>query len=694
MITIQTNNRGQRILMLDSAYKLDENYDFTADMFDAVFVYTSSPEELKTIMDTVNPITSNKCCYKPFLALKSVKGKIGEYAELVDFYTYDINDTDTLDIVDETISKTVETGLSIDDSSVATGNLLFIRLCRYLISRGRTRFEPVLQESSSLGYVIPIFELFSRKGVYQFGEYVSFYQSMLEKGYIKVVRFINKIYLCPKCLHSHLLYLESCPRCHNSDIKSESVIHHFRCANISPEHTYNFGGQLRCPKCHLILRHIGVDYDRPSIVYTCGHCDNMFLQPQMSAVCTSCKTQSEVSRLMPYDITVFELTQLGKEVMVSPNIGFTVYADFYDNYMDYYRFIGRMRLLWELRETGHDVASGMRVARIWVLNENEDTCVLQGSLIALFCKRFPTRKISSANNMIYVKGIVNDQGSVNTEDLTTFKADIEEVLLQAACLLHEGERICYAFSTPTGSVDEFVAKLNYIETYPDKEINAIDDEHSRRVLNAESFVGTSYEHVQVDATSEQPTEEEERIKTEKRKKREREEGLDAMSPQTKWNIIWLMIALTALFVALGLYIKSNNFSSKGPADMDKRAEIRMKKIMGRDVDAVEMENIAETNDTVETPVPAIGHETVMDNEFKRMHVDEYYVVSASFKSEERVRKYMDEHRGDANLNVYHYGRRYIISPFKSYDRQVCEKFILNNKQYADCWIATRGEGVP
>ena len=272
MITIQNNKRQRRILIFDSAFNLEDSNDFLREMFDAVFVFTSSPDEAKAILNVINPVTSRKCCYKPFLLSRDLKGQLDEYDELVDCYTYDIDDAETLDTVEEIITHIESIDLQPDDNDVLSGNLFFVRLYRYLISRRVYNLTPELNHLSAMGYSIPLFELFYRQGAYSLNEYIIFNQSMVEKGYIRPVQFINKIYLCPKCLHSHLLYIENCPHCHSSDIKSEEVIHHFRCANISPEHTYNFGGQLRCPKCHQLLRHIGVDYDRPSVVYTCSNC--------------------------------------------------------------------------------------------------------------------------------------------------------------------------------------------------------------------------------------------------------------------------------------------------------------------------------------------------------------------------------------------------------------------------------------
>lgn len=559
--------------MLDNAYGLDESHDFTAEMFDAVFVYASSPEEVKAIMRTINPVTSVKCCYKPFIALKSVKGRMGEYDELIDHYTYDIDDIDSLDTVDEIIKATQDAGVVTDHNRTHSANIFFIRLCRYLISRGRTRLEPVLQENSSMGYVIPIFELFFEQQAFTLSEYITFYQSMLERGFIKVLRFINKIYLCPKCLRSHLLYIECCPRCHHSLIKSEDVIHHFRCANISPEHTYNFGGQLRCPKCHQLLRHIGVDYDRPSVVYTCQHCDNMFLQPQMTVVCTSCHTTTDVSDLTPHDITAFELTPLGREHIVSPNIGFTIYTDFFDNYIDYDRFVSRLRLLAELNEVNAGVQTVMDVAKIWLLDDNETTCQPSDELIAHFCRQFPTHKVSSAGNMIYVKGIVNNRDGEDAEYSQQFRDAIENAMQQATATLHDGERICYTLASPNEGIDAFLASLSFVEPYPDKQFVSTVDVG---VTNYDGSPDGDYdvETDDVESTSNIETSKSANgghTKTQNSSFQHQDDN-DAISPQAKWYIIMLLIILSVLFVALGFYIKAQNYSSVSTANYELRVK--------------------------------------------------------------------------------------------------------------------------
>lgn len=467
MITIQNNKRQRRILIFDSAFNLEDSNDFPRELFDAVFILASTPDEVKSILSTINPVTSRKCCYKPFFVSRDLKGQLGEYGELIDNYTYDIDDSETLDMVDEIINHVRHIGLQPDEHRFLSGNLFFIRLYRYLISRRIYSLTPQLNGMSSMGYSIPLFELFFKQDAYSLNEYIMFNQSLLEKRYVRTTSFINKIYLCPQCLHSHLLYIENCPHCHSSAIKGEEVIHHFRCANISPEHTYNFGGQLRCPKCHRLLHHIGVDYDRPSMVYSCSNCEHTFLQPRMTAVCATCHNQNDVSELTPYNITSFEITQEGREAIVSPNIGFTIYTDFYDNYVEYERFTGKIRMLSELKGTGGTDAR-IEVVKVWILNSEEETCPLHTDFIARFCKCFPTYWVSSANHMVYLKNTVYEDDSRSGAADDRLYERLDTMLAEAASHIRPEERICYAVARFSDNIEKFTDSLHYVSPFPDK----------------------------------------------------------------------------------------------------------------------------------------------------------------------------------------------------------------------------------
>ncbi|HLC83134.1 MAG TPA: hypothetical protein VJI69_04825, partial [Bacteroidia bacterium] len=69
---------------------------------------------------------------------------------------------------------------------------------------------------------------------------------------------------------------------------------------------------LTCPKCNKGLRHIGVDYDKPSIIHHCNSCDNNFQYFFVKAKCISCSQDIEVQYLIPKSINIYKLTKKGR----------------------------------------------------------------------------------------------------------------------------------------------------------------------------------------------------------------------------------------------------------------------------------------------------------------------------------------------------------------------------------------------
>lgn len=472
MITIQNNDGDRRVLLLDSPFALDESPDFPEYLFDVVFIANASAEETKTILSTINPVTSAKCCYKPLFVSSSLKGKMGNYDEIIDGYADDWNDMEVMTQIENIIDYNTKIRLNTQEDPIHSSNQFFIRLVRFLISRKKTILEPQLDVSASTGYVIPVFDLFYRLGFYELSEYFVFMQSMTEKGMFRTSKFVNKVYLCPTCLHSHILNIHSCPKCGQSSIKMEEVIHHFRCANVSPEHTYSFGGQLRCPKCHKILRHIGVDYDRPTTTHTCNICGNTFIEPKMTTVCTSCHETHDADELIPQDIYIYEITSEGKQSIISPNIGFTIYTEFYDNYIEYNRFANRIRLLAEQKFSGN-IKGDLLVGKIWILNEAGETMPIRPEGIELACLYFPSNKVSAANNITYIGTVIRNYTGDTEEGIINFQVMLAETIRASVPILNPGEKICYTYMKLQGNqstIDDFIKEMDFISSTPDDSV--------------------------------------------------------------------------------------------------------------------------------------------------------------------------------------------------------------------------------
>ena len=472
MITIQNTDGERRVLVLDSPFAIDESPDFPEYLFDVVFIVNESAEETKTILGSINPVTSAKCCYKPLFVSASLKGKMGNYDEIIDGYADDWNSLEVLTAVENLIAYRNQIGLGTQEDPILSSNQFFIRLTRFLISRKKTELVPKLDVSASTGYVIPVFDLFYRLGHYELSEYFVFMQSMTEKGLFRTSKFVNKVFLCPTCLNSHILFLQSCPKCGQSAIHTEEVIHHFRCANVSPEHTYNFGGQLRCPKCHKMLRHIGMDYDRPTTIHTCSTCGNTFIEPKMKSVCTNCHNNHDADELIPQDIYLYEITSEGRQSVISPNIGFTIYTEFYDNYIEYNRFVNRIRLLAEQKFSGN-IKGDLLVGKIWILNEQDETLPIRPESVEQVCMYFPNNKVSAANNITYIGNIVRDYSGDTEEEIINFQVLLSETIRAIQPTLNPGEKICYTYMKLMGNqstIEDFLKEMNYISVTPDDSV--------------------------------------------------------------------------------------------------------------------------------------------------------------------------------------------------------------------------------
>lgn len=677
MITIKSNDRGRQFLVFDTLFDLDKNPNFQDNTFSAVYITNDSLSETITILTHINPITSRKCCYKPFFVSKKHEGKLGEYSELVDGYIYDINDAETDNLTESILANLNETGIQRIVDDLSSSNLLFIRLLRFHISRKRRQLVPVLMEGSNLGYVLPVMSIFYKMGLYRHREYIIFMQTMFEKGYLRATQFLNKVYLCPQCMHTHLLYIETCPKCGSSNIKSEEVIHHFRCANIAPESAYNYGGQLRCPKCHQQLRHIGVDYDRPSTVFFCKSCTNSFLQPNMKVICTNCKKESTVSALVPNDVVAYEITEKGRRELISTNVYGSIYTEFYDNYIEYEHFINRLKLLAQQVRYDNDRLD-VSVIQIWLLDSHTATRPIKSEFISYVCEAFRYNNISFANYMLYIKYAEHNDGIGNTEE---FNRRLTEVMNRLSSYIQPDEVLCYARTSLTDeSIDDFANRLDLVPEIPEGYFG-----YKEPAPDAEPLFQhkpTTYGHETVSVDNEPvPTEDNDVVSE--------NEQPESQSDKRNRRYWLLALFLAVVLVGVGLvFLAQSHRTVKTESQEDEITLTTDTLSVGGQALSSEKETAeANASDSVSARPVVTDTPVSMDN----LCVEgRYYVVAGAFKSYENAVKQMEmmqKKNTDCTLAVYFNGRKYIISPFVSEDRDACSQFIVNHRtQFPGAWI--------
>ena len=129
-------------------------------------------------------------------------------------------------------------------------------------------------------------------------------------------RFVDRLHLCNSCHSAFINFREACPGCRSSYLRVSDTIHHFACGCVAPEESYVSESALVCPKCERLLRHIGLDYDKPSTIYTCLVCSERFQDADVEGFCFDCQHVSPAEDLVQRDIKEYGLTPEGKSYSI------------------------------------------------------------------------------------------------------------------------------------------------------------------------------------------------------------------------------------------------------------------------------------------------------------------------------------------------------------------------------------------
>lgn len=209
------------------------------------------------------------------------------------------------------ISEISEDGIP---SKISYNEKVLIKTFQYMYTRQRN-LPPMRSRKAHFGYeysfvrnILPNFELTT---------FLDSVNKATKKNFL-MTKLIDRVNLCRSCDSSYLHFNETCHKCNSIDIKAESLIHHFRCAYIGPESDFKQDDVFVCPKCDKVLRHIGVDYDKPSEIIQCQSCNHNSQQSAILAVCIDCGTKNELNKLHNKEIFTLELTSQGVEIAKKP----------------------------------------------------------------------------------------------------------------------------------------------------------------------------------------------------------------------------------------------------------------------------------------------------------------------------------------------------------------------------------------
>ncbi|MCH5236326.1 MAG: hypothetical protein J1E95_00820 [Muribaculaceae bacterium] len=310
---IVTNSRKRRILVVNRMVNPGQIDELENEDFDAIFLNVANRtyEETRLVSRWLSPTREGKSFLKPRFGNVDMQNFMRQVVDFFDGLCDNPLDETFANRIEEIYQNIEKYGINRDiGSDISTTSRLLANLVKYDITRGRLTFTNHAIRGLAQGFSNRYLMMYDNHETLQLDERMKFVQKLEELGYAERTRLVDRIHICKECGDSHQLFIECCPKCKSSDIQQESMIHHFRCANISPESTYFKDGALVCPKCRRTLRHIGVDYDRPATVFSC-FCGNTFMQSAMKVMCTNCSHISTPEELIPTDVYEYKLTPAG-----------------------------------------------------------------------------------------------------------------------------------------------------------------------------------------------------------------------------------------------------------------------------------------------------------------------------------------------------------------------------------------------
>jgi len=285
---------------------------------DAVVIEVKNLDFVRLIVNAVRSNLDPDIYLTPiFLLKKDVLDDVPYIEELVDG---SIKSLDDLGFVNKEIDKINIRKNSLNiTSSVSFEAQVITKLIALMYVRELKVLNPIPDKYSNLYYSFPFMAInFEEKEEHLALKILNLAE---EEGMLRS-EYFDRVYLCSSCSGSHMSYREVCPKCSSSNTTPSDIIHHFPCGYVGPMKDFSneIDDKLDCPKCNKRLRHIGVDYDKPSVIHHCNNCSHNFQDYNVNAKCMSCHTDRSVETLKAHDIKTYRLTKKGELAAIK---GFT-----------------------------------------------------------------------------------------------------------------------------------------------------------------------------------------------------------------------------------------------------------------------------------------------------------------------------------------------------------------------------------
>lgn len=267
---------------------------------------TADPDYLEQAVRIIRQQTNPAVYLRPIIVVNCPKHMPGHLARICDhtvpagnFGGFGLQQVrDAIGLINRRIAE-------LPEYQHKTDTQLSLKILRFLYTRQR-ELLPYRSSRTMHGLHYPELEVFLDHTDQSIFNLLAF----LEEQRLLSGRFFEKVYLCNQCQSSHLNFVENCPDCRSSDLRQESLIHHFPCAHVAPEQEFRQSAQLICPKCEHTLRGLGLDYDKPSTVYQCQQCQHTTQDPEVNTTCFHCGAQSAPEDLIVRVVKEYRLSAL------------------------------------------------------------------------------------------------------------------------------------------------------------------------------------------------------------------------------------------------------------------------------------------------------------------------------------------------------------------------------------------------
>lgn len=275
----------------------------------AVLIEAKDFDFVKMVVSQIRGNNNPEIYLKPIFLMKKAGG---EFPVIEDITDGSIKEMTELDLIipelERIITRTQDLTFA---NSVSFEAQVITKLISHLYVREQKELIPLPYALSGINYHYPFVSI----NFAQNEEHIALdiLDIAKEEGILRA-EYYDRVYLCSSCSGSRLSYREVCPKCSSSNTVPDDIIHHFPCGYVGPMQDFKnqIDDKLDCPKCNKRLRHIGVDYDKPSVIHECQNCNHKFQDYNVNAKCLSCGTDKSVEHLKSKEIKSYRLTKKGE----------------------------------------------------------------------------------------------------------------------------------------------------------------------------------------------------------------------------------------------------------------------------------------------------------------------------------------------------------------------------------------------